>query len=76
MTLIQPSGVKWVVSLLQLRLGNACDIFTPTVQSQETIFLAFHVDDRSKSSSTYDMIIGNQLTSPWRIRHNHNHELQ
>jgi hypothetical protein len=35
---------------------------------------AFHVDDRSESSSTYDMIIGNQLRSPWRIRHNH--ELQ
>jgi hypothetical protein len=35
---------------------------------------AFHVDDRSESSSTYDMIIGNQARSPWRIRHNH--ELQ
>jgi hypothetical protein len=28
---------------------------------------AFHVDDRSESSSTYDMIIGNQPTSSWRI---------
>jgi hypothetical protein len=35
---------------------------------------AFHVDDRSESSSTYDMIIDNQPRSPWRIRHNH--ELQ
>jgi hypothetical protein len=35
---------------------------------------AFHVDDRSESSSTNDMIIGNQLRYPWRIRHNH--ELQ
>jgi hypothetical protein len=35
---------------------------------------AFHVDDRSESSSTYDMIIGNQPRCPWRIRHNH--ELQ
>jgi hypothetical protein len=35
---------------------------------------AIHVDDRSESSSTYDMIIGNQPRSPWRIRHNH--ELQ
>jgi hypothetical protein len=34
----------------------------------------FHVDDRSESSSTYDMIIGNQPRSSWRIRHNH--ELQ
>jgi hypothetical protein len=34
---------------------------------------AFHVDDRSESSSTYDMVIGNQPRS-WRIRHNH--ELQ
>jgi hypothetical protein len=32
---------------------------------------AFHVDDRSGSSSTYDMILGNQPRSPWRIRHNH-----
>jgi hypothetical protein len=35
---------------------------------------AFHVNGRSESSSTYDMIIGNQPRSPWRIRHNH--ELQ
>jgi hypothetical protein len=35
---------------------------------------AFHVDDRSDSSSTYDTIIGNTPRSPWRIRHNH--ELQ
>jgi hypothetical protein len=35
---------------------------------------AFHVDDRSESSSTYDMIIGNKMISSWRIRHNH--ELQ
>jgi hypothetical protein len=32
---------------------------------------AFHVDDRSESSSTYDIIIGNQPRSSWRIRHNH-----
>jgi hypothetical protein len=35
---------------------------------------AFHVDDRSESSSTYDMIMGKQPISPRRIRHNH--ELQ
>jgi hypothetical protein len=35
---------------------------------------AFHVDDRSESSSTYDMIIGHVPRSSWRIRHNH--ELQ
>jgi hypothetical protein len=35
---------------------------------------AFHVDDRSESSNTYDMIIGNQPRSSCRIRHNH--ELQ
>jgi hypothetical protein len=34
----------------------------------------FHVDVRSESSSTYDMIIGNQPRSSWRIRHYH--ELQ
>jgi hypothetical protein len=32
---------------------------------------AFDVDDRSESSSTYDMIIGHYLISSWRIRHNH-----
>jgi hypothetical protein len=31
---------------------------------------AFHVDDRSESSRTYDMIIGNVLRFPWRIKHN------
>jgi hypothetical protein len=36
MTIIQTPGVQWVVSLLQLTLGYACDIFTPRVQSQET----------------------------------------
>jgi hypothetical protein len=34
----------------------------------------FHIDDRSESSSTYDMIIGKVMRSSWRIRHNH--ELQ
>jgi hypothetical protein len=34
----------------------------------------FHVDDRSESSSTHDMIIDNQPRSSWRIRHNN--ELQ
>jgi hypothetical protein len=34
----------------------------------------FHVDDRSESSSTYDMITGNKPRSSWRIKHNH--ELQ
>jgi hypothetical protein len=29
---------------------------------------AFYVDDRSESSSTYDMIIGNQPRFPWIIR--------
>jgi hypothetical protein len=32
---------------------------------------AFHGDDRSESSRKYDMIIGNQQISSWRIRHNH-----
>jgi hypothetical protein len=50
-----------VVSLLQLKLGYTCDIFTPRVQPQETNIYyawAFRVDDRSESSSTYDVIIG------------------
>jgi hypothetical protein len=32
----------------------------------------FHVDDRSESSSTYDMVYGPR--SSWRIRHNHEHQ--
>jgi hypothetical protein len=39
MKIMQPPGVKWVVSLLKLKLGYACDIFTPRVQPQETNFL-------------------------------------
>jgi hypothetical protein len=31
----------------------------------------FHIDERSESSSTYDMIIGNQPRSSWKIKHNH-----
>jgi hypothetical protein len=61
MTIIQPPGVQWVVSSPQIQLGYACDIFTPRVQPQETNIYyswAFYVDDRSESSSTYDMIIG------------------
>jgi photosystem II stability/assembly factor-like uncharacterized protein len=30
---------------------------------------AFHADERSESSSTYDMIICNQPRSLWIIRH-------
>jgi hypothetical protein len=63
MTVIQTPGLQLVVSLLQLKLGYACDIFTPRVQPQETnvYFLGISVDDRSESSSTYDMIIGRDL---------------
>jgi hypothetical protein len=59
MTIIQPSGVQWVLSLLQLKLENVCDIFTPRVQPQEisVFFMVIYVDGRSESSSTYDMII-------------------
>jgi hypothetical protein len=35
---------------------------------------AFHVDDRSESSSTYEVIIGYSMRSSWRDKHNH--ELQ
>jgi hypothetical protein len=30
---------EWVVSLRQLKLGYACDVFSPSVQPQETNFL-------------------------------------
>jgi hypothetical protein len=45
----------------------------PEFNLKKQMFAAweFHVDERSESSSTYDMIIVNELRSPWRIRHNH-----
>jgi hypothetical protein len=39
MTIIQQPEEQWVVSLLQLKLEYACDIFTPRIQPQETNFL-------------------------------------
>jgi hypothetical protein len=58
--LITDYNGRIVVYLLQPKHGYACDIFNPRVQSQETnvLFLSIYVDDRSESSSTYDMIIG------------------
>jgi hypothetical protein len=41
------------------------------LKKQTCISWAFHVDHRFEPSSTYDMNIGNQSRSPWRIRHNH-----
>jgi hypothetical protein len=32
-------------------------------------FWEFHVDNQYESSCPNDMIIGNQLRSPWKIRH-------
>jgi hypothetical protein len=72
MTVIQPPGVQWVVSLLKLKLGYSCDIFTPRVQPKETNFLGIHVDDRSESSSTYDMIMGRDLLGELGIIMNFN----
>jgi hypothetical protein len=46
----------------------------PEFNLKKQISWARHIDDRSESSSTYYMIIGNQPRSSWRIRHNH--ELQ
>jgi hypothetical protein len=45
MTVIQPPGVQWVV------------ISLPEFNLKKQISWAFNVDDRSESSSTYDMII-------------------
>jgi hypothetical protein len=46
----------------------------PEFNLVKKIAVAFHVDDRSESSSTYDMIIVDVPRSPWRTRQNH--ELQ
>jgi hypothetical protein len=74
MTVIQPPGVQWVVSLPQLKLGYACDIFTPEFNLKKQMYTswAFHVDDRSESSSTYDMIIGRDLLGELGIIMNFN----
>jgi hypothetical protein len=71
MTVIQPPGLQWVVSLLQIKLGYAHDIFTPRVQHQETnaFFLGISC---SESSSTYDMIMGRDLLGELSIIMNFN----
>jgi hypothetical protein len=68
MTVTQPPGIQWVVSLVTFSLPEI------NLKKQMYSFWPFHVDDRSESSSTYDMIIDNGRRSSWRIRHNH--ELQ
>jgi hypothetical protein len=49
MTVIQPPEVQWKVNLLQLKLGYACDIFTPipgfNIKKQMYSSWKFHVDD-------------------------------
>jgi hypothetical protein len=77
MTVIQSPGVQLVLNLLKLQLGYTCDLFTPRVHLEKQICasLEFHVDDPSKSSITYGIIIGNPPRCSWRIRHNH-HEIQ
>jgi hypothetical protein len=74
MTVIQPSGVQWVVSLLQLKVQYACDIFTPEFNLKKQMFSSweFRVDDRSESSSTYDMIMGQDLLGELGIIMNFN----
>jgi hypothetical protein len=57
MTVILPTGVQWVVNLPQLKPGYG-DIFTPEFNLKKQIPWKLYVGDRSESSSTYDMIIG------------------
>jgi hypothetical protein len=73
MTAIKAPGLQWVVSLPQLKLGYTYEVFTPRVQHQEKMCSPweFLVDDRSESSSTYDMTIVNRLRSSWVIRYYH-----
>jgi hypothetical protein len=77
MKVIKQPGLQWVVSLLELKTWIMLVTYSlPDFNLKELMSSSceFHVDDRSESSSTYDMIIGNVPRSPWRIRHNH--ELQ
>jgi hypothetical protein len=76
MTVIQPPGVQWVVSYYNENWDILVTFSFPefNLKKQMCSAWAFHVDDRSESSSTYAMIVGSQPRSPWRIRHNH--ELQ
>jgi hypothetical protein len=63
MTVIQPTGVQWVVSLLQLNWHILVTISLPefNLKKQMCTSWAFYVDDCSESSSTYDMIMGQDL---------------
>jgi hypothetical protein len=56
------------------KLEYACDIFTPRVQPQEKMCSSwsFHLDDRSESLSTYDMIMGRDLLGELGIIMNFN----
>jgi hypothetical protein len=46
MTTIQPSGVQWVVNLLQLKMEYSRDIFIPRVQPQETNVFSLRISRR------------------------------
>jgi hypothetical protein len=72
MTVIQAPGVSLVFNSLHLKIG-LCHFHSPSSTSRNKVVhpWAFHVDDRSESSSTYDMIIGIQPRPSWRIRYNH-----
>jgi hypothetical protein len=61
MTIIQTPGVQWMVNLLQLNWDILMIFSLPeyNLKKQMCSSWEFHVDDRSESSSTYDMIIGN-----------------
>jgi hypothetical protein len=77
MTIILPPGVQWVNRRKFTTTKTRFVTFSLpefNLKKQMCSSWAFHVDDRSESSSTYDMIIGNQPRSSWSIWHNH--ELQ
>jgi hypothetical protein len=57
---IKPHGAPWVVSLQQQKTGLVTFLL-PEFNLKKQISWTFHVDDRSKESSTYDMIIRQDL---------------
>jgi hypothetical protein len=68
MTIIQPPGIQWLVSLLQLKNWDMLVTFSFqefNLKKEMCTSWEFHVDDRSESSNTYDVIIGNLMKSPW-----------
>jgi hypothetical protein len=63
MTVIQLSGVQWVVNSIKIKWNMLVKFSLQEFNLKKQMYSCweFHVDDRSESSSTYDMIMERDL---------------